>query len=377
MGSLMDAMLGGAGGPNDPRKGGQGADAVWVNGRWTPRNVAPAGYNPANQRWGDTNREPLNRAPRYPNQTPLADSLAAQMIAASSGSKLRSTSPEDVDAYVRDNYGQMAGFLAHPDIGPILREAALGEWDFGKLAGRVMSTDWWKTTSAAQRTWMQLTTEDPAEARRLVGQTAATIQNRAKSLGLNWNAGQIGGMAATATANGWTDAQTIDMLMQQVNWATLQAGDLTALRDDVKATAGDYLVGVSNETAQNYAQAIASGEMSIEGVRSAMQQQAKARFGYLSSELDQGMTVKQYFAPIANKIEQELELGSGSVDLMDSKWLSMVERQGEDGKMRAATLHEAEQLARKDSRWVNTKKSQETSTNMMSMISSVFGRSSR
>lgn len=287
---------------------------------------------------------------------------------------LRSTSREDVDAYIRENYGQMAGFINHPEIGKILREAALGEFDYGKLYGRVVATDWWKNTSAAQRTWQQLASEDPAEARRLVNQTAATMNNRAKSLGLSLSASQIGGMATTSTINGWTDAETIDQLMQQVNWATLKAGDLTALRDQVKEIAGDYLVGVSESTAQDYAAAMASGEMSPQGVKSAMLKQAKARFGYIADELDQGMTVKQYFAPVANRIENELELGAGSVNMMDSKWLAMLETQGEDGKPRAATLHEATQLARRDSRWANTKKAQESTTSMMSTIGKVFGR---
>ena len=287
---------------------------------------------------------------------------------------LRSTRPEDVDAYIRENYGQMAGFLDHPEIGKILREAAINEFDYGKLYGRIVKTDWWQSTSAAQRTWQQLANEDPAEARRLVSQTAATMNNRARSLGLNLSPSQIGGMATQSTINGWTDAQTVDSLISQVNWATLKAGDLTALRDQVKEIAGDYLVGVSPGTAQNYAMSMASGEMSPEGVRSAMVKQAKARFGYLSSELDQGMTVKQYFAPVANRIESELELGAGSVDMMDSKWLSMLERTGEDGKPRAATLHEASQAARKDSRWANTQKAQEQTTDMMASIGKIFGR---
>lgn len=364
MGSFLDAFTGG--GRTDPNKGGQGPDAVWINGKWVPRHIAAPGPGRPGSYRGSGQVNDWRGTPT-PTETPADDGTY----------KLRSTSTEDVNAFIRDNYGQFAGFLNHPEIGSILREAALNDWDPGRLAGKVMGTSWWKNTSAAQRTWQQLNNEDPAEARRLVNQTAADIQNRAKSLGLGMSASQIGGMAATATANGWTDAQTIDMLMKEVNWATLRAGDLTAKRDEVKAIAGDYLVGVSDSTAQSYAEAMASGEMSPAGVKSAMMKQAKARFGYLASELDQGMTVKQYFMPIANKIEQELELGMGSVDLMDSKWLSMMEKRDEDGTMRAATLHEAEQLARRDPRWANTKKAQESSTNLMQMVSSVFGRSSR
>jgi len=284
----------------------------------------------------------------------------------------RSTRPEDVDAWVRDHYGHFAAFLDIPDVGRILRKAAIEGWGEGELYGAITQTEWWQNTSAAQRTWTRLTSEDPAEARRLVASKAADIKNRASTLGIN--VGGIAGLAATAVQNGWTDAQSVDAMLQNINWKTLRAGSLTAARDDVLAIGGDYLVGVSEATARDYAEAIASGEMTQAGVKSAMAKQAKARFGYLSSEIDQGMSVKQYFQPIASQIERELELGSGAVDMMDSKWLSMLEKTGEDGKPRAATLHEATQMARRQPEWANTNKAQTTTTNMMSMISNVFGR---
>ena len=285
----------------------------------------------------------------------------------------RSFAPEDIDAYARDNYGYLAGFLDHPEIGNILREAAKNKWSPGKLYGAVSATDWWQNTNAAARTWTQLQNEDPAEARRLVGQTAATITNRAKSLGLNLGAGIIGSIANDATRNGWTDAQIVDRLVNQINWATLEAGDLTAKRDEVKAIAGDYLVGVSDQTAQNYAARIASGEMTEQGVRSAMQQQAKARFGWMASEIDQGITVKDYLAPIADTIGRELGVAPESINLMDSKWLKMVETRGDDGKMRAATLDEAMLTARRDPAFNNTQKAKEMTTSISSAITNLFG----
>ena len=285
----------------------------------------------------------------------------------------RSSRPEDVDAYARDNYGYLAGFLDHPEIGGILRDAAINRWSPGKLYGAVSATDWWKNTSAAQRTWQQLKNEDPAEARRLVAQTAATVTNRAQSLGLGLSAGAIGSIAHQATVNGWTDAQVVDRLVNQINWATIEAGDLTAKRDEVKAIGSDYLVGVSDTTAQNYAARIASGEMTEEGVRSAMQQQARARFGWMASELDQGITVKDYLAPVADTIARELGVTGAEIDLMDSKWLKMVETRGEDGKMRAATLDEAMLAARRQPEFNNTQKAKEMTGSLSGAISKMFG----
>jgi len=358
MSSFLDAF--GVSGPNDPNKGGQGKDAIWNGRQWVPFHIASRGSG--------TTRD-LRRSPSVTSPTTGITGVPSKTLTGTPGTT------QNPDTYARQNYGMLAGFLNHPEIGPILKQAANEKWDELKLYGRVTQTNFWKSTSAAARTWWQLQNEDPAEARRLVGQTAATIQNRARTLGLNMSAGQIAGLAAQATQNGWTDAQTVDMLMQQVNWATIESGDLTALRDDVKAIGSDYLVAVEDGTAQNYAQKIASGEMSMEGVRSAMLKQAKARFGWMADELDSGITVKQYLQPIRDTIARELEMAPEAVDLTDSKWLKMVETQGEDGKLRAATMNEAMLAARREPQWANTRNAQETSTQMVSTISKMFGRS--
>lgn len=308
-----------------------------------------------------------------PNQA-LSDQIQARLRAAYS-EKNPSTNPNvDIDTFVRQNYGQLAWALDDPEIGPILRRAAAEEWDPIKLFGAVQGTNWWKSTSAAGRTWEQLVNEDPAEAQRLVNQAAATVQNRAKSLGIPLAPGQIQGIARSAAQNGWTDAQVVDQVMRQVNWATLEAGDLTALRDDVKAVASSYLVGVSDSTAQQYAARIASGEMTMQGVRSAMVKQAKSRFGWMSAQLDEGMTVRDYLQPVRDTIARELEIAPDAVDLTDSKWLGMVEVADDKGGMRAATLNEAMLAARRRPEWAETRNAQETTTNMIGMIAEVFGR---
>lgn len=353
-----------------------GPGMVWRNGQWVPYQIASPGGpgDAAHDSWTraeenrmhtmrSINQRERMRTPINSGQT-LANGMPTQMPAHSN--------PE---SFARANYGFLAGFLNHPEIGPLLRQAANEGWDEMTLYGKVTQTNFWRNTSAAARTWWQLTNEDPAEARRLVGQTAATIQNRARTLGLGMSGAQITNLAATATQNGWTDAQTVDAILQQVNWATIEAGDLTALRDDVKAVGADYLVGVSEATAQNYAAKIASGEMSMEGVQSAMLKQAKARFSWMADELDQGMTVKQYLQPVRDTIARELEMAPEAINLMDSKWLSMIETRGEDGNLRAATLNEAMLAARREPEWANTRNAQETSTSMINMISDMFGRS--
>jgi len=365
MSTFMDAIAGG--GKDDPNKGGQGRDAVWINGRWVPKHIAAPTTSrlPTTRRPGGgppTRPDSKDEEANLPYEDPLTKALGPGATRA------------QVEEYVRNNYGYLGAFMDVPEVGSILYNAAVNGWSEGKLKGALYQTSWWKNTSAAQRTWQQLVAEDPAEARRQVAQNAATINDRARSLGLGMSAGQISSIASMATANGWNDSQRIDYLIGQVNWSTLQGGDLTAMRDDVKAIGSNYLTTVSEQTAQNYAMRMASGELTQEGVASIMRNQAKARFGYLAEEIDQGISVKDYFMPIRDTIARELGLNAEAVDMMDPKWLGMMETKGDDGKVRAATLNEAMLSARKRPEFAGSQKAQEMGTQLTGVIADMFGR---
>jgi hypothetical protein len=280
----------------------------------------------------------------------------------------------DTETYIRKFYPYLAAFMNHPEVGAIIRRAGQERWDEARLYGALSGTQWWRTTSAAARTWDALAAEDPAEASRLAGQTAATIQNRARTLGVQLGSGQIQQLALTATRNNWTDAQVVDQLLNSLNWSTLAAGDLTALRDTVKQIGGRYLVDVSDSTAQSYAAAIASGEMSEAGVASLMQRQAKARFSWMADEIDQGVTPEQYFMPVRDTIASELEMSPDSINMMDGRWLAMMEIPGEDGKPRAATLNEARMAARRQPEWERTSAAEDLITAATAGLGDVFGR---
>lgn len=280
-----------------------------------------------------------------------------------------------IDDYIRSNYGNLAAFLNDPEIGPILRKAASEGWDMARLFGAISQTNWWKTSSQSVREWDMLMAEDPAEAAARAGQVAAMVQNRANTLGLNMSADQIQGLAIDATRNGWTDAQVVDQLLANLNWSSLQGGDLTALRDQVRQIGAQFLVGVSDSTAQNYAARIASGELTEQGVASIMQAQAATRFPWMMSQIEQGVTPSDYIMPVRDRIAQELALAPEAVDMMDPQWLGMIEmRDPKTGEMRAATLDEATLAARRRPEYWSTDRAQQSMASMKRTIDEVFGR---
>jgi hypothetical protein len=287
--------------------------------------------------------------------------------------------PFQVLDYVYTNYPGVAAFFnVNPEVRDVLTRAAREGWAPGKLQFTLQGTSWWKQTSSSARQWDLLLSTDPAEARRQAAATAASVQNSAKSLGLPMSAGQIAGVATTATRNGWTDEQVIDNLLRSLNWSSVQGGDLTAYRDRVKSIGGQFLVKVSDSTAQNYAARIASGELSEAGVASIMQAQARARFAWMRDVIDQGITPEDYLRPVKDMIADTLEVAPESIDLLDPKWLGMAEtRDPKTGELRAATLNEAMLAARKKPEWARTRQAQELTAGLMTGLSEAFGLRSR
>lgn len=284
---------------------------------------------------------------------------------------------QQLEVLVKMRYGYMAAFLDHPELGPILRRAAVGPGgpvSEQVLFGMISQTNWWQQTPLAARNWEILKAEDPASAAALAGQAAANIQNRARKLGLQLSDSQIQQLAITVVKFNWTDEQVVDKLIGQVNFQGLTPGDLTAFKDQVKTIAGNYLINVSDSTAEQYALRLASGEMSLQGAESAFKEQAKQRFTWMADQIDQGISPGMYFDPIKNQIARELEISPEEINLMDNKYLSMVEiADPETGKMRGATLREAQLLARKDERWANTSQAQQQVMATADMISRIMG----
>ena len=91
--------------------------------------------------------------------------------------------------------------------------------------------------------------------------------------------------------------------------------------------------------------------------------------------IDQGVTPSDYFAPMKSRIAAELEVGEDSINLMDPKWMGLLERKDEKtGETRGATLYEATLSAREDPKWQSTQGAQEMAVRASSFLSGVFGR---
>jgi hypothetical protein len=204
-------------------------------------------------------------------------------------------------------------------------------------------------------------------------QAEATIRNQVKSMGVPFNDEQIKGLAKAVVDGNWSADMVTDYIVAGAgDWSTVQAGQITAAAEAVRKMAAAQLITISEDTTRDYARRVASGELTQDGIQSILLSQAKTQFAWLAPQLDAGMTVRDVLLPSRDLIARELEVPAETVDLMNSKWQSMVVTKEPNGAMRAATNDELIKNARRTSEWQNTKGARDLTTAAIMRIRSMF-----
>lgn len=184
-------------------------------------------------------------------------------------------------------------------------------------------------------------------------QAMAEIRNRSRSLGFTLDDAAISSLAQVVVSGNWSSAQLDDYLLQDTS-VPAGPGIITATVDQIKAMAAQQLLTISDATAREYASRIESSEQTIDGVRSLLATQATQQYAWAADLIAQGVTVRDIMLPARDMIASTLELAPETVDLADSKYLSMVQTADEKGQVRAATLGEVASRARHDDRYRQT-----------------------
>jgi len=203
---------------------------------------------------------------------------------------------------------------------------------------------------------------------------AAAIKNESDTLGLSLNDQQIKGIASVVIAEKWSPEQLTDYLTNGLDYTKLRAGTLTGGVDEIKAMASDQLLTLSDASARDYSTRVASGEMDKQGLAALFQEQAKKDYSWAAPALDKGISMRSYLMPTRDKIAGYLEKPPESVDMMDPKWLSMMQTtDAKSGLIRAATGSEVLRNARSHPDFAKTNAAQQMTTSAAQAIRSFMG----
>jgi hypothetical protein len=211
--------------------------------------------------------------------------------------------------------------------------------------------------------------------RNKVATLVARIKNDSSKLGVKLSNDEIAYMATAAQKLDFSEDQLTDMIVNQIDWKEVQAGTLTATRDQVKVLGKKYLMNLSDQTAQDYSARIASGELDSNAIGSILSAQARSSMPWIAQYLDQGLTPEDVLIPSRDAIAQGLELNAGDVDISNSQYLKMMTVEDPKSGTRLATQSEVAQNVRSDSRWGQTKQAKQMGASMAVSLAEIFGKS--
>lgn len=283
----------------------------------------------------------------------------------------------EIRAYLRKNFGYLAAFYDHPEIGDILRKSATKGWDEARMQGALFETKWWKKTSNSARQWLAITKTDPAEARRQRQKMRANISDLASKLGLDLTS--TNSIAETALKMGWDDIETMRALATKLKYDPEgeYKGDIGTTYANVKKAGQDQLVQLSSHSAFNYAKQVALGQMDEDNLTSEMRNKAKSRFSYdqnIAAALDSGITAADYFDQHIQDTAQLLEVPNENIDLNDPKYSKITDFVDDKGVRRAMTRAEAQTYVRGLSDWSTTRQAHQEVADKSEQLLELFGQ---
>lgn len=281
---------------------------------------------------------------------------------------------DEARLYIHENFGILAYYINHPEIGRILLDAGYNRWSEDRLKTALMGTQWWQTHSDAQRTYEDLEKTDPATLSRMINEKQAVLYDLMLSLGVQHP--DIGQLTRDALRFGWSDNQVTDMLVGLANLQTTRnPGIIQTLYHRSKDAAASYFLQVSDQTAFDLAKKVAKGELDEEAMIGQYREWAKSRTPHLAKVIDQGVSLQEYFDPHRNEIARLLEVAPSSIDFINNRdWRKVITTYDPDAKEnRAMTIYETAELARGTKQWKGTDNARALGANMAVTLAQVFG----
>lgn len=275
----------------------------------------------------------------------------------------------------QQKYGYLAGFIKHPEIGPLLQQAATNGWTAETLQGELYKTDWWTKTGAVARQFALLESSDPAEAQRQIDHQYKNLRLLASQQGFTLPEAAIRKVARASLVLGFDENLTREALFASVQWKpTAQPTGLAGQQSAaIKARAAAYGVAVGDEYVFGLAKRLATGSITEDTVEVELRNKAKAKFGYLADDIDRGSTVKDILDSHIQQYANLMEVSPATVKFDDPSFRKFYEGVGEKGR-RLMTLEESAQAVRSTEEWGNTKQAKTSASEFSESLLRTFGK---
>lgn len=288
-----------------------------------------------------------------------------------------------VEDDIRNQYPALSWLLNDPEVGGLLRQAADPNVGFSpnEFQARLYGTQWFRSRSQRQREWEIIANTDPGEAAAQREKMYLSSKNIFDRLGVNLadgvdrfiaekalGAGDEPGSAAWNTSLAGFLAQNKDRINM--------GGEIQGIASQIGASAReDYLIPMTNDTAQGWAIGLALGTADEKGLTVGLQMAAAGTYPHLADRIMNGETMGQIVEPYKQLIADQLGTAPGTINMMDNKWRSMYDfYDPQTQQRRTMTLSEATFFIRNRPEFWQGNQGKALAAEMANRLAGIFGR---
>lgn len=279
-----------------------------------------------------------NLIPSLPQNASLQQQEQAAMAAYNSNPQLQQ--------YIAQTYGYVGAYMLQiPEIMPILIAAGLEGWGQGEFDSAIAQTNWWKSTSQAQRNFQEIQQTNPGEAANQVAQMEDTILGEAQSLGVTIPQDQLSNLATMAVSQGWSS----DVIQQTLragggySSANPSFGAAATFADQARTLAGEYLMPMADSTLQNYVNQNVKGTLTADGLQQQFAEQAMIQYPWMAQSIQMGVTPSQYLSAYSSAAGKTLEVDPSSINWTDPKYMAALLQTNPQGQQAPVGIGEFQQ----------------------------------
>lgn len=268
--------------------------------------------------------------------------------------------PDKLDmAALTADYGWTANFLnSVPELRSLLQEAlnSPSQWTPQKFAAEVMNTQWFQRNSSTARKYLALEKTDPAEYRQQLARAEADVRDQAGQMGATPSAAAIQEIATHSLFFGLDQQQMAAALSYYIgpNKQGNYEGQAAAVAQQLRQTAFNNGLTMSNSFLEGAARYVASGQNTVDTYDALLRQQAASAFPTFAKQIMAGENMSDLASAYTGMKAQLLEQDPSTVNLFDPqvrKWLTARDAKGQPT---TTPLWQAENEVRSDPRWLGT-----------------------
>jgi hypothetical protein len=305
---------------------------------------------------------------------PGSTTAAPQIVPTDWAGKAIPKTPQELQDYIRQNYGFAAMALDIPEINKILDDAAKKGLGPDAVKGLISNTAWWQHHDDAERQWLDLEKNDPATARRKINEATGNLQNIVAKSGENVDPRRLAQIAEMSLRHGWSTGETGSALASEYKYDA--TGQITGISADLKSQARNYLVPMSDASFTQWGQQILAGTATMDGFKNYLSTQAKSLLPGMAGQIDQGFDVKTLIDPYVQRAARLLDIDPNQIDFTDSKWIRFLNQTDpKTGQKVPISIADMESTIKSDPiyGWDKTKGAHEEAAQMSQSILTKFG----